>query len=62
MKISYILILPFGDGTQIEGILEDHEILTIPPHHSALFTGSMLPQECPQISLLLGHYPVQYSI
>ena len=39
---------------QIEGILENHEILMIPPHHLALFTGSMLPQECPQINLLLG--------
>ena len=53
-KELQILIFPLGHGVQIEGILENCEILMIPPHHLVLFTGGMLPQKCPQINLLLG--------
>ena len=46
-KEQQILILPFWGGAQIKGTLEDSEILMISPHHLALLTQSVLPEECP---------------
>ena len=47
-----ILILPFGDGAQIEGTLEGSEVLAVSPHCLALFSHYTLHEECPQISFL----------
>ena len=61
-KEYQILILPFGGRAQIEGTLEGSEILAVPPHYPALLTHYTLPEECPQISFLLGLQPSQNFI